>query len=330
MNEDVRRLFEVQHGVLLRSQALKHGMTKRVIDGLLERKEWIRAYSGLYRLGGMPETWEQRVHAAMLWSSGAASHRTAARLWRLDLEVSDSAPIDVVTRKARRPSSEDGLVVHRSRRITPADLTERSGIRVTRLGTTLIHLTQVLDTDSLEGAVDSAIRNRPGLLTWLSKHLERGGANGLERGAVLQRLVAARQHGTFDSLLEVRAKQLLEKHWLAPTHVHYPIHEPFEMNLDFVWEPQRVALALMGMKDHGKRKRFELDMTQIRELAARQWTVLPATWNDVHFKAEPLVNDLVRALQASRVPLTNNVPAWIFEPRQLELGVVDFGHLRGG
>lgn len=131
--------------------------------------------------------------------------------------------------------------------------------------------------------------------------------------------MAARAYGTFDSLLEVRAKQLLQRHWLAPTHVHYPIHEPFEMNLDFVWAPQRVAVQLMGMKDHGKRKRFDLDMTQIRELAARGLVVLPATWTDVHGKADALVADIVRALDASGVSLANNVPAWIFEPRQLEL-----------
>ena len=136
------------------------------------------------------------------------------------------------------------------------------------------------------------------------------------RGKALRDLLLAREFGALDSLLEVRAKQALERAWLSPTHVHYPLAAPFHTNLDFVWEPQRVALQLMGIQFHGSRKQFDLSLQQLRELAARGWTVLPATWTDVHQREQELMGDLERALNASGVSLKNNLPAWIFKPRQ--------------
>lgn len=319
MADEIEKYFEKQHGLVLRGQALKCGLTRREIDGRIARSEWIRSYLGLYRQAGQAETWEQRVHAAMLWTSGAASHHTAARLWRLDLDVPDDAPIEVVTRMMRRHEAPD-VVVHRSRTITRDDLTVRSGIRVTRLGRTLVHLAQVLAPNLLEVAVDSAIRNRDGVLPWLMKQLDANRLNGLKGTEALRHLVLVRERDTFDSKLEVLMKQLMESSGVpAPTHVHYPITDPFPMNLDFVWEPQRVALQLFGLKDHGKRKRFDLDMHQLRELATRGWAVLPATWTDVHQRPKPLTDGIVQALAASGVSLTGNVPALLFRPWQLDL-----------
>lgn len=244
----------------------------------------------------------------------AASHRSAARLWGLDLTVPDDAPLEVVTRTIRRHKASD-VLVHRSRSIELTDLTERRGIRVTRLGMTLLHLAQVLDLDELEAAVDSAVRHRPSLQSWLANRLRGDIALGM-RGKALRQMLLAREFGTFDSLLEVKAKQLIEKAWLPPTHVHFPVAEPFHANLDFVWEPQRVALQLMGLKGHGSRKHFDLTLQQLRELTARGWTVLPATWTDIHQRPDELIADLARALDASGVPVKDNRPAWIFAPRQ--------------
>lgn len=203
----------------------------------------------------------------------------SSKLWGLELTVPDQAPIELVTTFLRRHQAPD-VLVHRSRNIALADLTERRGIRVTRLGTTLLHLAQVLSLDDLEAAVDSAIRHRPALQSWLAARLRGDLAIGM-RGKALREMLLAREFGTFDSLLEVKAKQALERAWLAPTHVHYSVAEPFHTSLDFVWLPQRVVLQLMGIQFHGSRRRFDLTLQQLRELAARGWTVLPATWTDV-------------------------------------------------
>lgn len=311
---DLTPLFEAQHGLITRAQALNNGFSRRAIDWRLKCGEWIAVRSGVYRLRGLASTWDQRLHAAMLWTKGAASHRSAARLWRLDLTVTDDAPLEVVTREVRRHCADD-VLVHRSRNIELADLTVRRGIRTTRLGTTLLHLAQTLDFDDLEATVDSAVRHRPGVQSWLANRLRGDLASGM-RGKVLREMILAREFGTLDSLLEVKAKQALERAWLAPTHVHHAVAQPFHTSLDFVWLPQRVVLQLMGIKFHGSRRRFDLTLQQLRELAARGWTVLPATWTDVVERETELMADLDRALVASGVPLAENQPAWIFKPRQ--------------
>ncbi len=313
--DDVTKWFEKQHGLITRTQLLKAKHTRTAIAWKLTTGEWIAVRPGIYRLAGVVSNWDQRLHAAMLWSCGAASHRSAARLWGLDLTVADRTPLEIVTRTVRRPRATPGLIIHRSRHITRDDLTERHGIRVTRLGTTLLHLAQVLRRDELEAVVDSAVRNRPSVQSWLANRLRGDLADGM-RARVLREMLLAREFGTLDSLLEVKAKQAIEKAWLPPTHVHYPLVAPFHVNLDFVWEPQRVALQLLGIQFHGSRKRFDLSLQQLRELAARNWTVLPATWTDICERPDELMADLARALDASGVPLKDNVPAWLFKPRQ--------------
>ncbi len=306
--------FETQHGLITRAQLQNLGCSRRAIDWRRTLGEWLPVRPGVYRLRGVPSSWDQRLHSAMLWANGAASHRSAARLWKLDLDVPDDALLEIVTRTIRRHKADD-VIVHRSRSITLEDLTVRRGIRVTKLGTTLLHLAQVLEHDDLEAVVDSAIRHRPGLQSWLANRMRGDIAMGM-RGKALREMLLARELGTLDSLLEVKAKQALERAWLAPTSVHYPVAAPFHTSLDFVWLPQRVVLQLMGIKFHGSRRRFDLTLQQLRELAARDWTVLPATWTDVTEREAELMADLQRALVASNVSLEQNVPAWIFKPRQ--------------
>jgi hypothetical protein len=312
--DELTNWFERQHGLVTRAQVLRAGLSRRAIDWRLKTGQWLAARPGVYRLRGTLATWEQRVHAAMLWSCGAASHRTAARLWGLELDFQESDLIEVVTRMSRHLRAPD-VLVHRSRNIELHDLTQRRGIRVTRLGTTLLHLAQVLTLEDLEVAVDAAVRHRPSLQKWLAARLRGDLATGV-RGKALKEMILARELGTLDSKLEVLTKQALERAWLAPTHVHYPLAAPFHVNLDFVWEPQRVAVQMFGIKDHGSRKRFDLTLQQLRELAARGWTVLPASWTDIKLREAELMADLARTLDASGVSLDQNVPAWIFKPRQ--------------
>ena len=74
------------------------------------------------------------------------------------------------------------------------------------------------ELQDLEAAVDSAIRHRPTLQSGLANRLRGDLAVGL-RGKALRQMILAREFGTLDSLLEVKAKQLIEKAWLPPTRI---------------------------------------------------------------------------------------------------------------
>lgn len=76
---ELKGFFESQHGLITRKQALSSGMTARAIDWRLQTGEWSNERPCVHRLAGVPSSWEQRLHAAMIWSHGAVSHRSAAR-----------------------------------------------------------------------------------------------------------------------------------------------------------------------------------------------------------------------------------------------------------
>jgi len=108
----LRRLFESQHGVIHRRQALAAGVTRGAIQKKLARGEGVPVLPATYRLSGSPQTWHQRVMAACIWAGpgAVASHRTAAAL--LDLPGFKPGIIEITT--SRRPSAA-GIIVHRCR-----------------------------------------------------------------------------------------------------------------------------------------------------------------------------------------------------------------------
>src|SRR5437016_1482122 len=66
-----------------RAQALVCGVTSDMVDRRVASGLWQRVYPGVYRLAGVPTTWQQALFAACLaWGDGAViSHRAAGALW---------------------------------------------------------------------------------------------------------------------------------------------------------------------------------------------------------------------------------------------------------
>ena len=156
--------------------------------------------------------------AAALWCNGLVSHAAAGELWGFEGITSDE--IHVVVAATRRPRSNQ-VVVHRVGDVLPADVARRGPIPVTSALRTAIDLASVVDAESLEVAIESALRRRlfsVGQLRWRSDALMGTGRPGSES---LRALLAARQLGASDNRWEVRAAQLLIAAGLpAPTRQH--------------------------------------------------------------------------------------------------------------
>src|SRR5919108_4613066 len=141
-------LFARQHGLITRSQALDMGFSDRLIGHRIRRARWGRVHHGVYRLAGTPDQPKQRLLAACLAAgTGAlASHGSAA--WLHGLPVTPHGL--EVTIPWRRRISLDGVIVHRSRGLTPKDARRVDGIPVTSIARTLLDLSGVLPPDELE------------------------------------------------------------------------------------------------------------------------------------------------------------------------------------
>src|SRR3954470_15289693 len=84
MQAEVKRFARRQHGLVTRAQVL--GVSSdRELRTWLSHGELERVVPTVYRVGGAPVTWRQKVLAAVLAAGpGAiASHATAAALWML-------------------------------------------------------------------------------------------------------------------------------------------------------------------------------------------------------------------------------------------------------
>src|SRR5437763_16824946 len=82
MDAAIATIAARSHGLFSRSDALAAGGTPRMIHNRLACGRWVRVGPGVYRLAGVPVTWEQRGLAACLIAGPPAvvSHRSAAVL----------------------------------------------------------------------------------------------------------------------------------------------------------------------------------------------------------------------------------------------------------
>jgi predicted transcriptional regulator of viral defense system len=146
---------------------------------------------GVLRHRAHPESWEQRVLAAvMVAGPGAlASHMAAAALWRFD--GIDAGAVEVTVPRRRRPRAVPGKV-HRTVDLGPADAARRHAIPCTSAARTLIDIAHRLDERSLETALDGAERDgkiwRP-QLRWRIDRMRRDGVAGRPGLTSLERLL---------------------------------------------------------------------------------------------------------------------------------------------
>jgi hypothetical protein len=174
---DLARLAESQHSVFSTGDADRAGLSR----GRRQRRshdEWTRLHRGVFRSAGAAPSWYGDLEAAVLAGGefAAISHRTAAAVH--GLPGGTRRPIEIVCRRwerARRP----GLVVHESRRISEADITDVDGIAVVRAELAILQLAGWKPYPNyVEAAIHAARRNRlvtyESTLATFARHATRG------------------------------------------------------------------------------------------------------------------------------------------------------------
>ncbi|HWD09908.1 MAG TPA: type IV toxin-antitoxin system AbiEi family antitoxin domain-containing protein, partial [Actinomycetota bacterium] len=156
-----RRIAQVarqQHGLVTRQQAMAQGLSPREITLRVKRQEWERVLRGVFRLPGVSPSWPGTVMASVLAAGrgAVASHRAVASLLDLPNVV---RRLDV-TVPAERRLELPGLIVHRSRRLHPADLREIKGIPATSPARTIVDLASLYDRRQLTAVLDEAAARR--------------------------------------------------------------------------------------------------------------------------------------------------------------------------
>jgi hypothetical protein len=289
------RVARRQHGLLSHVQALLLGYTARQIRTRLERGSWAEIRRGVYVVGGVPPSWEQALLAVTLPVDDCwISHGSAARLWGLP-HTPEIDAIEVL-RPYGRFRRLDGVVAHRSRIITPADVTVHQRIAVMGLGRTIVECSGRLDIRQTGRMIDAAQR-------WDKVHLEEtraafarvasGGRRRLRciRGALAKRLEG---YDPGESDLELRALRTLVAAGLPmPVQQLRMTLNGQKRRLDLAYPDLRIAIELNGWTWHGGRESFDADHARANELVAIDWRLL-------QFTSETSDADMVRLVTAVR------------------------------
>jgi hypothetical protein len=169
-----------QFGGIADRQALDSGMSRSSISWRVASGAWVRVLPRVYRLASTPESWQQKAGAACLWAGEetALSHQAAAHLW--GFEGFRDCPVHVMTHKSLRAAAP-WLVIHRVARLTPFDTTRKDGLPVTTPSRTLLDLGAVCDEESVDIAIDSALRAGFVSMRRSERQLEVTGRKGMSR-----------------------------------------------------------------------------------------------------------------------------------------------------
>jgi hypothetical protein len=146
-----------QHGAASWAQARQLGVDRRTLRRLLRDGAIDSPSPGVLTAGGSPVTFHRRAMAAVL-SPGvtAVSHRTAARLHRLD-GFEHEVVIDVIVGRSANPPARTGAVVHRSRADLADHVTAVDGIPALTIAATVALLAPVAGSTRTTRAVQSAL-----------------------------------------------------------------------------------------------------------------------------------------------------------------------------
>lgn len=275
-------------------------MSERSIDYLLARGEWVREFEGVYRLPGAPPSWHQALTAACLWAGEGAvvSHRAAGALLRLD-----GVPPGVVevTATKQRKSPRDGVCVNCTGTLPACDLARVGPLPVTNVSRTLIDLGAVVNEETVEVALEDALRRRLTSVSRLRWRIDQVGVQGRRGAGVLRGLLNRRERGAApaESILEVRLLRLLADSGLPAPVKQHEIRERGRVlaRVDLAYPDSLVAVEADGYRFHSGKAAWQGDRERRNLLTSRGWLVLHVTWDDLARHPEVIVADVRRALR---------------------------------
>jgi very-short-patch-repair endonuclease len=178
------------------------------------------------------------------------------------------------------------------------DVSRVNGLPVTTMPRTLIDLAAVCSPETVDWALDAAIRaGMPRQLFMMRfKALAAPGRTGI---SLMRALIAERVHeqGLAESPFERRLMRLLRRAGMPLPVCQLAISEPgFTARVDFAYPDERLVIEADSYRWHDGRAAFERDRLRLSELASRGWRILLVTFLQLKYGADEVVARVERAL----------------------------------
>jgi Transcriptional regulator, AbiEi antitoxin/Protein of unknown function (DUF559) len=265
-----------QHGVVSVAQLREAGLDgaavrRRVVVGRLHG-----LHRGVYAVGHRSLSWRGRWLAAVLAVGDGAvlSHTSAAALWQFLRPI--SGPVHVSLGAAVHRAPRPGLQIHRSRTLTPRDITCRHGIAVTTPARTI---------SDIRGEVEPYLFRRALRQAEIAGHR-------------VPHLSATKRTR---SDLELLFLGLCADHGLPRPLVNRRVHGRL---VDFYWPEQRLVVETDSWDYHRGSVAFEDDHDRDLELRAHGIATRRYTGDQLEAAPGPVVADLRAALTRTSVLVT--------------------------
>jgi very-short-patch-repair endonuclease len=298
--EELRKLAPRHFAVFSLEQAAACGVSKHALGRAVKQGICLRLHAGVFAFAGAPGSWEQSVMAACLavGKGTVASHRSAARIWRL---IGPADPVVEISVPRERNPQPRKVRVHRMADLVPEHTTVRPQLPVTNPLRTIVDLAAVLAADEVEDAIDTGLA-WPSLFSIaaieaIRVDLARRGRAGV---GVLGNILEERALGeaVSDSRLESRMARLLRRAGLPAAVSHYVIRTPGGVSLaevDFAYPELRLAIEVDGFAVHGTPRAMAKDFVRQNGLVPYGWHVLRFTWRQVVREPELVARAIAEA-----------------------------------
>lgn len=287
-------------GVVSRDQLTALGMHPRAIDRRLKSRMLLPLLPGIYAVPWVKPLWQQKAFAATMWAGdgSALAAISAARVWRLDV---DFVPTITVKMSCHLKSPVSWLVIHRVSR--PITRRKVEGLFVTTLEETLLDLAAVVDGDSLEEALESALRRSLIDFARIQRFVDRNCVRGRRGCQALRRLLAQRGDiPATGSRFETRFFALLRRAGIPLPERQFRIRDrdgrPIAC-VDFAWPDAKVVIEADGWLYHSGRKASNRDGWKRNDLRLLGMTVLQFTTDDLRERPAEVVMRVRKALGGS-------------------------------
>jgi very-short-patch-repair endonuclease len=227
------------------------------------------------------------------------SHRSAAELlglWNKQLPVVDVIPPSWSGRKIQ------GIRWHRVRLPEADEIEIRDGIPCTTVSRTLVDMAARTGWGSMRGLVEQAAVLRALDVDEVDRIL----ALGRRRGAPHLRAILVPWRNTLErrpvlrSRLEARLlPRLIEDGLPAPRCNAKMRIDGHRLEVDLLWEEQRLAIETDGEETHGTPVAFQRDRLRDQVLLAAGYRTARVTWSQVRDEPTAVVNRIARMLRAA-------------------------------
>jgi len=275
------------------------GVSRQIRRSLVGAGVLIPVHRGVYRHAAYPESWRQRVVAALLATGddALASHAAAAALWRFEQADPAPSPIELSLRPPAQRRSPARVVVHRPSVLPAADVDRLGPIALTSPARTLCDIAPRLDDQRLESVLDHA--SRRGLiwvphLRWRLTELRDHGRHGIPR---LQALVDDHDRARSGSWLETEGLRRIAEAGLPLPRCQVRLRAGGRRpRVDLFWDHALLVAELNGHATHATRRALQGDAERAAALELEGWRVIAFTYEDVVERPDYVVTTIASHL----------------------------------